>query len=180
MVVVEYRYPGGLLDFYLSRTCFYLRLFLSDKQRKCDTVSQNDSISHFFCFYCLLRNTIWRKRGIKTKPPHDSGILQLHSTLYPAISPNRRRMTEFGKPNSGAAPERSPADLDGTKLVRTRTCTNSTHIPFFIKVLRSAMNPWIHWFISDRLPRSPRLPRVSRNRRRWLWRFVRRIWRHWR
>ena len=27
----------------------------------------------------------------------------------------------------GAAPERSPADLDGTKLVRNRTCTNSTH-----------------------------------------------------
>ena len=169
MVVVEYRYPGGLLDFYLSRTCFYLRLFLSDKQRKCDTVSHNDSISHFFCFYCLLRNTIWRKRGIKTKPPHDSGILPLHSKLYPAISLNRRRMT------TSAARERSPHVLDSTKLVRTWTCTNSTHIPFFIKVLRS-------FFKSDRspVPPVPRLPRVSRNRRRWLWRFVRRIWRHWR
>ncbi len=99
MVVVEYRYPGGV-DFYFSRTCFYLRLFLSDKQRKCDIVSQNDSISHFFCFYCLLRNTFKRKQGIKTKTPHDSGILPLHSKLYPAISPNRRRIRPRSRPRT--------------------------------------------------------------------------------
>ncbi len=38
-----------------------------------------------------------------------------------APTSNRRRMTP------SAAPERSPADLDGARLVRTRTCTNSTH-----------------------------------------------------
>ena len=49
--------------------------------------------------------------------------------LYPAIAPNRRRMTP------SAAPERSPADLDGTRLVRNRTCTNYIHPHPHIKVL---------------------------------------------
>ena len=48
----------------------------------------------------------------------------------------------------GAAPERSPADLDGAILVRTRTCTNYIHQIPLIKVLRS-------FFKSDRSPRSP-------------------------
>ena len=52
-----------------------------------------------------------------------------------AISPNRRLDLEFGKPNSGAAPERSPDAKDGTKLVRNRTCTNQIHAHPHIKVL---------------------------------------------
>ena len=74
--------------------------------------------------------------------------------LYPAVAPNRRRITEFSKLNSSAAPERSPADLDGATLVRTRTCTNYIHPIPYIKVLRS-------FFKSDRSPRLPRLPRIS-------------------
>ena len=153
MVVVEYRYPGGV-DFYLSRTCFYLRLSLSDKQRKCDTVSQNDSISHFFCFYCLLRNTFKRKQGIKAKTPQDTGILPLHSKLYPAISPNRRRIRPRSRPRTiscGLGRSQIGAHTDLHKLYPCHP---------HIKVLRSAMNPWIHWFISDRslvppVPSSP-------------------------
>ena len=143
MVVVEYRYPGG--DFYLSRTCFYLRLFLSDKQRKCDIVSQNDSISHFFCFYCLLRNTFKRKQGIKTKTPHDTGILPLHSKLYPAISPNRRRIRPRSRPRTiscGLGRSQIGAHMDLHKLYPCHP---------HIKVLRS-------FFKSDRLPRSPLPP----------------------
>ena len=62
-----------------------------------------------------------------------------------AISPRRRRMT------ASAARERSSHVLDGAKLVRTRTCTNYIHIPFFIKVLRS-------FFKSDRSLVPPRSP----------------------
>ena len=40
------------------------------------------------------------------------------NTLYPALSPRRRRIP------SGAARERSSHVLDSTKLVRTWTCTN--------------------------------------------------------
>ncbi len=74
-----------------------------------------------------------------------TGILPLSNKQMDAISPRRRRIP------SGAARERSSHVLDGTNLVSTRTCTNSTHIPFFIKVLRS-------FFKSDRSPRSPRPP----------------------
>ena len=120
-IVVEFRYPGGV-DFYLSRTCFYLRLFLSDKQRKCDIVSQNDSISHFFCFYCLLRNTFKRKQGIKAKTPQDTGILPLHSKLYPAISPNRRRIRPRSRPRTISC------GLGRSQIGKKRTCTNKIHI----------------------------------------------------
>ena len=47
-----------------------------------------------------------------------------------------------------AARERSSHVLDGTKLVRTRTCTNSTHIPLFHKSFA-------------RLFQKPRSPRSS-------------------
>ena len=60
--------------------------------------------------------------------PH-RGILPFPNKLYPAIAPRRRRIP------SGAARERSSHAQDGTKLVRTRTCTNSTHIHPLIKVL---------------------------------------------
>ena len=169
-IVVEYRYPGGLLDFYLSRTCFYLRLFLSEKQRKCDTVSQNDSISHFFCFYCLLRNTFKRKQGIKTKTPQDTGILPLHSKLYPAISPNRRRIRPRSRPRTiscGLGRSQIGAHMDLHKLYPCHP---------HIKVLRS-------FFKSDRLPSSPPFPsspRVNRRNTRSPLRSVLRIWRRWR
>ena len=65
-----------------------------------------------------------------------------------AISPHRRLDLEFGKPNSGAARERSSNAKDGTILVSKRTCTNEIHIHPLIKVLRS-------FFKSDRSPRSP-------------------------
>ena len=72
------------------------------------------------------------------------------STLMDAPTSNRRRMT------ASAAPERSPADLDGAILVRTRTCTNSTHQIPHIKVLRS-------FFKSDRSPSvSPPFPRPQK------------------
>ena len=65
-----------------------------------------------------------------------------NNTQMDAIAPRRRRIP------SGAARERSSHVLDGTKLVRKRTCTNYIHIPFFIKVLRS-------FFKSDRSPSFP-------------------------
>ena len=52
-----------------------------------------------------------------------------NNTQMDAIAPRRRRIP------SGAARERSSHVLDGTKLVRNRTCTNSTHIHPLIKVL---------------------------------------------
>ena len=76
--------------------------------------------------------------------------------LYPALSPRRRRMAPSSR-------SRTIFSGNGSLILGSnRTCTNSTHQSLFIKVLRSAMNPWIHWFISDRSPRSP-VPLVLQN-----------------
>ena len=74
--------------------------------------------------------------------PSPTGTLPLSNKQMDAISPRRRRIP------SGAARERSSHVLDGTNLVSTRTCTNSTHIPFFIKV-------FARLFSKSRVPSSP-------------------------
>ena len=110
---------------------------------------KNDIVSHFFCFHYLME----KKRGTKAKPPRQRYSPPL-SKLYPAISPRRRLDLEFGKPNSGAARERSSHAQDGTRSVSTWTCTNYIQAHPLIKVLRS-------FFKSDRSPRSPRSPPVT-------------------
>ena len=76
------------------------------------------------------------------------------NTLYPALSPNRRRMLPQPPQNDllRTWTHQIGAHTDLHKL-------NPSPIPC-IKVLRSAMNPWIHWFISDRIPRVPSYLRV--------------------
>ena len=59
--------------------------------------------------------------GMQYTIPHQ-GILPLHSKLYQAIAPRRRRMTP------SAARERSSHVLDGAILGSTWTCTNYIHI----------------------------------------------------
>ena len=78
-----------------------------------------------------------------------------HRKRNPAISPRRRRITEFGKPNSVSRSQTISSCL-GRHQIGEQIDLHKLHpSTFFPKVLRSAMNPWIHWFISDRLPRSP-------------------------
>ena len=81
-----------------------------------------------------------------------------HRKRNPAISPRRRRITEFGKPNSVSRSQTISSCL-GRRQIGEQIDLHKLHpSTFFPKVLRSAMNPWIHWFISDRLPPSPRPP----------------------
>ena len=140
----EYRYGGAIAGFSSNvfvSICGFPSLTNKESAIPC---RKNDIVSHFFCFHYLME----KKRGTKTKPPRQRYSPPL-SKLYPAISPRRRLDLEFGKPNSGAARERSSNAKDGTILVSKRTCTNEIHIHPLIKVLRS-------FFKSDRSPRSPR------------------------
>ena len=93
------------------------------------------------------------KQNLVVPSPIWYGILPQHRKLYPALSPRRRRMTEFSKLNS--------VSTLANDLLRERTephwcaigLAQTPPIPIpHIKVLRSAMNPWIHWFKSDRSP----------------------------
>ena len=96
----------------------------------------NDIVSHFFCFHYLMEKNEGAKPNCPVAvfhhyPIHEipqslpqKGILPPHSKLYPAISFRRVRIPP------GAARERSSHAKDGTKLVSSRTCTNSTHQPF--------------------------------------------------
>ena len=82
----------------------------------------------------------------------DIGSVQMEpqAPRSPASPPERPHLLQIdGGSVPGAAPERSPADLDGAKLVRNRTCTNEIHHIPLIKVLRS-------FFKSDRSPPFPR------------------------
>ena len=63
-------------------------------------------------------------------------ILPLYRKLYPAVSPRRRRMTEFSKLNSVSRSRTIFLGNGSLILVRNRTCTNSTHPHPHIKVLR--------------------------------------------
>ena len=72
------------------------------------------------------------------------GIPPLPNKPMDAISPRRRRIP------SGAARERSSHVLDSTKLVRKRTCTDSTHQIPLIKVLPG--------FFKSRVPPFPSFP----------------------
>ena len=89
---------------------------------------------------------------IHPHPPHKSfaELFQKRPSprspkLYPAISPRRRRMTEFSKLNSVSRSRTIYVGNGSLTLGRTRTCTNSTHPHPHIKVLRS-------FFKSDRPP----------------------------
>ena len=76
--------------------------------------------------------------------PSPTGTLPLSNKRMDAIAPRRRRIP------SGAARERSSHVLDSTKLVRKRTCTDSTHQIPLIKVLPG--------FFKSRVPPFPSFP----------------------
>ena len=79
------------------------------------------------------------------------GILPLPNKLYPAISPRRRRMTEFGKPNSVSRSQTISSCLGRHQIGEQSDLHKLYPCHPHIKVLRSFSK-------SDRLPRSPRPP----------------------